>query len=223
MAACKTYEIREPRYACDPGHYEAGGPPCQSLTAIPVDRLIESLVLEAVQPAALELSLRAAEQAGRDRDRLHVVWRQKVERARVRGRTGTAAVRRGRAGEPAGHPGAGAAVGAGSDRGPAVEEDYARFQAEQPRELTAAERDRIRALAADIPALWRADTTRGSDRRAIVRLLIDRVELSRQGGTELVDVVVHWRGGARGRACRPTAVAPLRRPGAVRRTAGPGH
>jgi hypothetical protein len=80
-----------------------------------------------------------------------------------------------------------------------VEEDYTRFQAEQPQELTAAERDRIRALAADIPALWRADTTRGSDRRSIVRLLIDRVELSRRGGTELVDVVVHWRGGAQGR------------------------
>src|SRR4029079_13861461 len=71
-----------PRYVCDPGHYEAGASACQSLTAIPVDRLIESLVLEAVQPAALELSLRAAEQAGRDRDRLHAVWRQKVERAR---------------------------------------------------------------------------------------------------------------------------------------------
>jgi hypothetical protein len=34
-----------------------------------------------------------------------------------------------------------------------MEEDYARFQAEQPRELTAAERDRIRALAAELPAL----------------------------------------------------------------------
>ena len=46
-----------------------------------------------------------------------------------------------------------------------VEEDYARFQAEQPRELTAAERERIRALASDLPALWQAATTRGTDRR----------------------------------------------------------
>src|SRR5262249_61294490 len=81
MAACKTHEVREPRYACDPAHYEGGGPACQGVTAIPVDRLIGSLVLEAVRPAALELSLRAAEQARRDRDRLHAVWRQKVERA----------------------------------------------------------------------------------------------------------------------------------------------
>jgi DNA invertase Pin-like site-specific DNA recombinase len=199
MAACKTYEIREPRYVCDPGHYEAGEPTCQSLTAIPVDRLIESLVLEAVRPAALELSLRAAEQAGRDRDRLHVVWRQKVERARYEAER---ARRQYDAAEPENR-----LVTRELERrweqalaeARRVEEEYARFQAEQPRELTAAERDRIRALAADIPALWRADTTRGSDRRAIVRLLIERVDVSRQGGTELVDVVVHWRGGGQGR------------------------
>lgn len=199
MAACKTYEIREPRYVCDPGHYEAGAPTCQSLTAIPVDRLIESLVLEAVRPAALELSLRAAEQAGRDRDRLHAVWRQKVERAHYEA---DRARRQYDAAEPENR-----LVTRELERrweqalaeARRVEEDYTRFQAEQPQELTAAERDRIRALAADIPALWRADTTRGSDRRSIVRLLIDRVELSRRGGTELVDVVVHWRGGAQGR------------------------
>jgi hypothetical protein len=81
MAACKTHEVREPRYACDPGHYEGGTPACQTVTAIPVDRLIGSLVLRAVEPAALELSLRAAELAGGDRGRLHAAWRQRVERA----------------------------------------------------------------------------------------------------------------------------------------------
>jgi hypothetical protein len=80
-----------------------------------------------------------------------------------------------------------------------VEEDYARFQAEQPRELTPAERERIRALAADLPALWQAATTRGTDRRAVVRLLIDGVELTRRGATEQIDVLVHWRGGTEGR------------------------
>ena len=51
------------------------------MTAIPVDQLIGSLVLEAVRPAGLELSLRAAEQADRDRDRVHAAWRQKMERS----------------------------------------------------------------------------------------------------------------------------------------------
>jgi hypothetical protein len=168
------------------------------MTALPVDRLIESLVLEAVQPAALELSLRAAEQAGRDRDRLHATWRQKVERAKYEA---DRARRQYNAAEPENR-----LVTRELERrweeklaeARRVEEDYARFQAEQPRELTAAERERIRALASDLPALWQAATTRGMDRRAVVRLLIDRVELTRRGKTEQIEVVVFWRGGAEG-------------------------
>lgn len=45
------------------------------------DRLIESLVLQAVEPASLVLSLRAAERAERDRERLHRHWKQRLERA----------------------------------------------------------------------------------------------------------------------------------------------
>jgi DNA invertase Pin-like site-specific DNA recombinase len=196
MVACNTHEVREPRYACDPGHYEGTESPCQSLTALPVDRLIGALVLEAVRPAALELSLRAAEYAGRDRDRLHATWRQKVERAQYES---DRARRQYDAAEPENR-----LVARELERRweqalsvlRQVEEDYARFQAELPREMAAADRDRIRALAGDLPALWAASTTCGADRRAVVRLLIDRVELTRRGGTELIDVVVHWRGGA---------------------------
>jgi hypothetical protein len=155
-------------------------------------------VLEAVRPAALELSLRAAAQAERDRDRLHAVWRQKVKRANY---GADRARRQYDAAEPENR-----LVARELERrweqalaeAQRVEGDYARFEAEQPRELTAAEWDRIRELAADLPALGQAATTRGSDRRVIVRLLIDHVELTRRGATELVDVAVHWRGGALG-------------------------
>jgi DNA invertase Pin-like site-specific DNA recombinase len=199
LAACKTHEVREPRYACDPGHYESTGPACQSLTALPVDRLIESLVLEAVQPAALELSLRAAEQAGRDRERVHVAWRQKLERARYEA---DRARRQYDTAEPENRLVARELERRWEQALTALrqlEEDYTRFQAEQPSALTVAERERIRALAADLPALWASPTTRGTDRRAMVRLLLEEVVLTRRGQTELIDVVVHWRGGAEGR------------------------
>src|SRR5205085_127982 len=60
---------------------EYGGPRCQSLTAAYPDRLIEALVLRAVEPAALELSLRTGERLERDRQRLHDHWKQRLERA----------------------------------------------------------------------------------------------------------------------------------------------
>ncbi len=77
-----------------------------------------------------------------------------------------------------------------------VEEDFARFNADQGREMSAADRERIRALAADVPALWSSTTTGVADRREVVRLLVERVELTRRGETEGIGVAVHWRGGA---------------------------
>jgi DNA invertase Pin-like site-specific DNA recombinase len=196
MQAHNARPTAYPRYACDQEFAQYGGPRCQSVTAAFPDRLIEALVLRAVEPAALELSLRAAERAAQDRARLHGHWRQRLERAEYEA---TRARRQYDAVDPENR-----LVARELERQweqklaerRRLEEDYARFQSEQPRRLTAADGERIRGLAADLPALWRAETTTGAERRAVVRLLIERVELTRHGETERVSVVVHWRGGA---------------------------
>lgn len=196
MVACQTHEVRGPRYACDPGQHLRPGVTCQSVTAIPIDRLIESLVLQAVEPAALELSLRTAEHLGRDRDRIHASWRQKQERAKYEA---DRARRQYDAAEPENRLVARELEQRWEQALAAMrslEEDYARFQAEQPRTISAADRKRIHALADDLPTLWTAETTRGTDRREVVRLLLDHVEIHRHGQSETVEVTVHWRGGA---------------------------
>jgi hypothetical protein len=147
------------------------------------------------EPAALELSFRAADRVEQDRARLHAHWQQRLERTEYEA---ARARRQYDMVDPENRLVARALERqweqklAESQR---LQEDYARFRAEQPRHLAAADRDRIRALAADLPALWRAATTTGADRRAVVRLLLERVELTRHGETERVTVVVHWRGG----------------------------
>jgi DNA invertase Pin-like site-specific DNA recombinase len=196
MLAHNARPTANPRYACVHEFAEYGGPRCQSVTAAYVDRLIEVLVLRAVEPAALELSFRAAERVEQDRERLHKHWKQRLERTQYEA---TRARRQYEAVDPENRLVARALEREWEQKLAEVqqlEEDYARFQSEQPRHLTASDRDRIRALAADLPALWRAETTTGADRRAVVRLLIERVELTRTKKTERVAVVVHWRGGA---------------------------
>lgn len=131
----------------------------------------------------------------RDRERLHTHWRQRLERA---GYEADRARRQYDAAEPENR-----LVTRALERQweqkfaeqQRLAEDHARFQAEQPRHLSASDRERIGALAADLPGLWRSPTTTGGDRRAIVPLLIGRVELTRHGETERVDVAIHWRGG----------------------------
>lgn len=195
MGARNARADANPRYACDTEYQEYGGPRCQSVVAAYPDRLIEALVLTAMEPASLELSPRAAERAEHDRERLHANWKQRLERA---GYEAARAKRQYDAVDPENR-----LVARELERQweqtlgekQRLEEDHARFRAEQPRHLSTPDRERIGALAADLPGLWRGATTTGGDRRAIVRLLIERVELARRGETEYVDVVVHWRGG----------------------------
>ena len=77
----------------------------------------------------------------------------------------------------------------------ALQADYRRFLVDQPMALSAPEREAIRRLAQDIPVLWHASSTTVADRQAIIRQLVERVVVTRQGESEKVDVVVHWMGG----------------------------
>jgi hypothetical protein len=77
-----------------------------------------------------------------------------------------------------------------------VREGYDRFRRESPRKLGAEELGRIRALAADIPALWNAADTPAADRKEIVRALVERVTVTIPGDAEQAVVRIEWIGGA---------------------------
>jgi hypothetical protein len=76
-----------------------------------------------------------------------------------------------------------------------LEEEHDRVLRQTPPALSSADRERIRALASDLPALWSAPVTTAQDRKAVVRCLIDRVVIDVRGDTEYVDVTIHWVGG----------------------------
>jgi DNA invertase Pin-like site-specific DNA recombinase len=195
MKVANARRTAHPRYVCDHEFMEYGGARCQSLTAAYPDRLIEQLVLQTVEPAALELSLRATEQIEQNQIQLHAHWKQRLERAEYET---SRARRQYDAVEPENRLVARELERQWQQRlseRQQLEEDYARFQSETPQQLADADRERIRRLTADLPALWQAETTTGAERRAVVRLLIEYVELTRCGETERVAVAVHWRGG----------------------------
>src|SRR5260370_168186 len=72
---------------------------------------------------------------------------------------------------------------------------------------SAASRAQVRARAADLPAVWHADTTTDADRKQLLRHLIEGVTVTVTGDSEQVDVEVSWAGGNRttGRVTRPVA------------------
>ena len=185
------------RYLCSRAMVDYAEPVCQGLAGGVLDDLVAAQVLTALEPAALELSLMAADDLERERARLHQDRRQGLERARYEA---DRASRQYDAVEPENR-----LVARELERRweealkeqRRLEEDYARFSRDQPRGLSAGEREQIRARARDLPALWRAATTTAADRQRIVRLLVQEVVVMVRGESERVDVTIHWAGGFR--------------------------
>ena len=67
--------------------------------------------------------------------------------------------------------------------------------------------EQIRALAADLPAVWNAPTTTDADRKQLIRHLVEQVRVTVLGTSEKVDVEITWAGGHRTAAqiTRPVA------------------
>jgi excisionase family DNA binding protein len=76
-----------------------------------------------------------------------------------------------------------------------LEDDFARWQRTAPGRLTAEEERAIRALAADLPAVWHATTTTPAERQRIARLLIEQASVTVDKPSERVDLEIHWMGG----------------------------
>lgn len=168
---------------------------CRGLQASGLDELVVQQLLRALEPAALELSLGAAEDMQRERKRLALHWQQQRERAHYEAQQ---AERRYRAVDPENRLVARTleqqweqALRDERQR----QEEYDRFVQQKPLALTDSENDRIRALANDLPALWQSATTSMVDRKEILRCLVERVVVGVQGNTEFVDATIHWAGG----------------------------
>jgi DNA invertase Pin-like site-specific DNA recombinase len=183
------------RFTCDAARNHWGEPQCQALSARPLETLVTRQILIALEPAALEFSVAAADQIEAERQRLDEQQRQSVERASYEAER---AWRQYTAVEPENR-----LVARDLERRweaalseqRRAEEALTRFRAAQPTRLSAAEREQICALAACMPTLWNAETTKPSDRQTIARQLIDRVAVRVINRTERVDVTIHWAGG----------------------------
>jgi DNA-binding transcriptional MerR regulator len=160
-----------------------------------VDDLVARQVLQALEPASLELALYAEAKIQREQERLEKHWQQELERAQYK-------TQRARRQYDAVEPENRLVVRElerhweqallGERK---AQEEYERFQQTHPKELSAADRQRILALSTDIPALWKSPSTSVTDRQEIIRQLVDKVVVHAQGKTEVVDVTIHWIGG----------------------------
>jgi DNA invertase Pin-like site-specific DNA recombinase len=191
----QTRYTRTLRYVCQRHALDYGTPPCQSVAGMPLDRLITEQVLQVVTPAALELSLRAAQECERERAALNQHWRLRLERA---AQEVERAYRQYNRVEPENR-----LVARSLERKweeallakQTLEEEHHRFEQAQPTQLSAAERAQIEALAHDLPALWQSPQTSVPDKRQVVRLLLQQALVWAPASSQEVRVQLHWIGG----------------------------
>lgn len=182
-------------YACNRYYLEATERRCCGLAARVLDALVAQQVLRALEPAALELSLKAGADMARERQRLEKHWQQRLQRARY---DAELAERRYQAVDPENR-----LVAASLEKRweellaqqQQLQEEYDRFARETPHRFTDEERIRIAALASDLPALWHATGTSNADRKQIIRCLVERVTVRVRCDCEVVDVTIRWAGG----------------------------
>jgi Recombinase zinc beta ribbon domain/Recombinase len=180
-------------YLCTRDRLE--GSDCHGLASAAIDDLVTTQVLGALEPAALDLSLKAIEDVKRERQRLNRHWEQQLERASYEVHR---AERQYQAVEPENR-----LVARGLEQQwektlraqRDLREEYDRFLKEQPPRLTEQERSRILAVSADIPTLWHAPETTTQDRKEIIRLLTERIVVDVRANTERAEVAIQWRGG----------------------------
>ncbi len=193
--AVQYKENNNPYFTCSAARCQLGDPLCQSFGGKELETLVVRQVLSAMEPASIELSLKAAECIDSDHQRLEQHHRQTVERATYEAEL---ARRRYEEVDPSNR-----LVAAELERSwesslqsqRKAEEALNRFRHETPKQLTAEQRQAIVELAHDIPRLWQSAAATNVDRQKIVRSLIDRIVVEVKYKTERLSVNIHWAGG----------------------------
>jgi DNA invertase Pin-like site-specific DNA recombinase len=183
------------RYVCRSGMDHCEGFTCQSLSGQVLDELVTQKIMAALKPAALELSLNAARDLQKERERLDNNWQRRVERARYEAEL---AQRQYQTVEPENRLVARELERcweAALQELQELEQEYARFRQTHPPTLSDDEREAVLSVSKNLPALWNASNTSACDRQRIVGLLLEQVVVNVQGSTDHVDVTLHWAGG----------------------------
>ncbi len=192
---------------------------CQAVNARHVEPLIEREILEALSREELELAVGTLEKVAQRARELDRQWQKRIESAQYEV---DRAARRYHQVEPENRLVARTLEREWNQALEAVESLERKYQALQktpPFEITDEQRRKIMELSADLPELWKAPTTHDSQRKQIVRLLVEDVTLHNVDLPYGIDVAIRWRTGkvTRHVAERPQRHAWATRPEAVGR------
>jgi hypothetical protein len=170
-----------------------GDPTCQNILGTEIDAAVGQMVLDAVTPMALELTLAVQQEMQSRLDEADRVRHRQVERAQYEA---DCARRRYMQVDPANRLVADSLEAEWNSRLRALAEAQADYERQRTADRVVvgdAERQRILALTTDFPAVWHAPQTPQRERKRMLALLIEDVTLIKR---QQITAAVRFRGGA---------------------------
>jgi hypothetical protein len=183
-------------YVCAPQTRTGKTVYCSSVPARGVDRWVEEQLLNALRPSGVQAALGALEQLEKRSDALRREWKHRIEQAEYE--VGLAR-RRYEAVDPSNRLVAGNLERDWEQRLQEVErlrQEFAERAAKPPIRLSADHRKKIQTLSQDIPRLWRLKSTKNSDRKKIVRMLLRDVWVNQEDEPRQTRIRIHWQTGS---------------------------
>jgi DNA invertase Pin-like site-specific DNA recombinase len=180
-----------PSYDCNALPVRQAGPTWQSLRGNGVDAAVAQVFLDAMQPAQLAISLATLAQVEAQARQIDRQWHLRLERAQYEA---DRARRRFLAVDPEYRLVARTLERDWNDNLAALatlEREYAAMPPLTARLVSPEERQRILALAQDVPAVWAATTPSHTERKQLLRCLIKDVTLTKRATT--ITVAIRWQ------------------------------
>jgi DNA invertase Pin-like site-specific DNA recombinase len=183
-----------PHYSCRGRANKQGEPGCQSSSGAGIDAAIGPLVLEALSPLSLEVSLAVQQEIEGRLEEADGLRRKQVERARYEA---DLARHRYMQVDPANRLVADELEGDWNKKLTALtqaQQEYERRRQQDRLQLDEAARARILSLATDVPRLWADPKTPQRERKQVVRFLLEDVTLLKNDAG--LTLHVRFKGGA---------------------------
>jgi DNA invertase Pin-like site-specific DNA recombinase len=186
-----------PMYQCTWKRREALAPhACMNLPFRLLDNAVADRIVAAVTPLTIELALNALSSLEERDQAIAAQWRRRIERARY---DAELAERRYEAVDPQNRLIASTLEQRWNEAAQRVlelEAEFANFQRQKLRVITAEQKRQILQLAGDFPRLWTAPTTETRDRKRMLRLLIKDITVVKGPAHKQLQLQIRWQGGA---------------------------
>lgn len=169
---------------------------CLSFRCDLADQAVSKRVLELLQPAELEIAVRAVEELEQRDQAVLKQWQMRLERAEYEA---ALAERRYQEVDPSNRLVAATLETRWNEALQKLEDlrlEYDDFLKREARASTPEQKAKVLALAQDFPRLWNASSTRARDRKRMLRLLVRDITVEKQERARQLILHIRWQGGA---------------------------